>query len=247
MFTVTRFVILAAPRTGSNLLCTLLNSHPEVLCHHEIFNPNGIFYALEYRDGSLDLGGMEMRDREPFAFLHRVWAQPLGASSVGFKMTRGQNAAIMQSLIDDSGVLKILLYRRNRLKTFISEQLARQTDRWEVYARDELATDTPRLHVDVKSFKAHCDLNKTFYQDIEHALRSGRQPWIETAYEDIFTAPEHVRLLEFLGAGATRARLTQSSIKQSDTNLRTHIENYRELELALEGSEYLAELYDYEN
>ena len=37
----TRFVILAAPRSGSNLLCTLLDSHPEILCHHEVFNPVG--------------------------------------------------------------------------------------------------------------------------------------------------------------------------------------------------------------
>ena len=247
MSTGTRFVILAAPRTGSNLLCTLLNSHPEVLCHHELFNPNGIFYALEYRDGSLDLGSMEARDREPFAFLQRVWEHSQGASCVGFKMTRGQDEAVIQSLIEDSGVLKILLYRRNRLKTFISEQLARQTDRWEVYTRDELATVTPRLHVDVEAFRAHCDLNDGFYQDIEHALQSGLQSWIETAYEDILTAAEHIRLLEFLGVEATDARLVQSSIKQSDTNLRTHIENYRELETAFEGTEHLAELYDYEH
>jgi LPS sulfotransferase NodH len=247
MSTGTRFVILAAPRTGSNLLCTLLNSHPEVLCHHELFNPNGIFYALGYRDGSLDLGSMEARERDPFGFLQRVWEQPQGASCIGFKMTRGQNASVMQSLIEDPGVLKILLHRRNRLKTFVSEELARQTDRWEVYAGDELAIDTPRLHVDVESFMAHCELNERFYQEIQHALRSGRQPWIETAYEDILAAPEHVRLLEFLGVEATRENLSQSSIKQSDTDLRTHIENFRGLELALEGSEYLAELYDNEN
>ena len=247
MPTGTRFVILAAPRTGSNLLCTLLNSHPDVLCHHELFNPDGIFYALEYRDGSMDLGSMEARDREPLAFLQRVWEHPLGASCVGFKMTRGQNDAVMRALIGDPGVLKILLYRRNRLKTFVSEQLARQTDQWEVYARDQLVTGAPRLHIDVESFRAHCDLNERFYQDIEHALRSGRQRWIEVAYENLLAGSEHVRLLEFLGVGDTRARLTQSSIKQSDTDLRSHIENYRELELALEDSEYLAELHDYNN
>ena len=247
MSTGTRFFILAAPRTGSNLLCTLLNSHPDVLCHHELFNPNGIFYALDYRDGSLDLGGMDVRDRDPFGFLQRVWEHPQNASCVGFKMTRGQNDAVMRAMIEDPCVLKIVLYRRNRLKTYVSEQLARQTDRWEVYAQDELATNTPKLHVDVESFKAHCDLNERYYQDIQHALRSGRQPWIETAYEDILTAPEHLRLLEFLGVGDTRIKLTQSSIKQSDTDLRTHIVNFRELELAFEGSEYLAELYDNEN
>jgi LPS sulfotransferase NodH len=247
MSTGTRFVILAAPRTGSNLLCTLLNSHPDVLCHHELFNPNGIFYALEYRDGSMDLGSMEARDREPLAFLQRVWEHPLGASCVGFKMTRGQNDAVMRALIGDPGVLKILLYRRNRLKTFVSEQLARQTDQWEVYARDQLVTGAPRLHIDVESFRAHCDLNERFYQDIEHALRSGRQRWIEVAYENLLTGSEHVRLLEFLGVEATRAKLTQSSVKQNDTDLRTHIENFQELELALEDSEYLAELHDYNN
>ena len=243
----TRFLIIAAPRTGSNLLCTLLNSHPEVLCHHELFNPNGIFYALEYRDGSLDLASMQERDREPFSFLQRVWEHPQGASCVGFKMTRGQDATVMQGLIEDSGVLKILLTRRNRLKTFVSEQIARQTDRWDVYAGDSLATSTSTLHVDVESFKAHCELNERFYQDIRHALQAGQQPWIETAYEEILAAPEHVRLLEFLGVETTDARLAQSSIKQSDSDLRTHIENFRELELAFQGSEYLAELYDYEN
>jgi len=34
-----RFVILNAARTAA-IICTLLNSHPEVLCHHEIFNPH---------------------------------------------------------------------------------------------------------------------------------------------------------------------------------------------------------------
>jgi LPS sulfotransferase NodH len=64
-----RFVILAAPRTGSNWLCSLLNSHPDVLCHHELFNPSGVFYALGHRDGALDLGTPEERDRRPLAFL----------------------------------------------------------------------------------------------------------------------------------------------------------------------------------
>jgi LPS sulfotransferase NodH len=244
MSTGTRYVILAAPRTGSNLLCTLLNSHPEVLCHHELFNPNGIFYALEYRDGSLDLGSMEARDREPLAFLQRVWKVPQGANCVGFKMTRGQDAAVVQSLIEDAGVLKIILRRRNRLKTFISEKLAMQADRWEVYEDDERAIDMPKLHVDVEAFRAHRELNERYYQDIIGALRAGRQPCIMTAYEDILNEPEQARLLEFLGVGAPDTKLIQASVKQSDRDLRTHIENYQELELALDGSEYLMELYD---
>jgi hypothetical protein len=53
---LTRFVIFAVPRTGSNWLCSLLNSHPEIICHHEIFNPERIIYSTSYRDGQLDFG-----------------------------------------------------------------------------------------------------------------------------------------------------------------------------------------------
>ena len=95
-----RVVVLAAPRTGSNLLCTLLNSHSDVLCHHEIFNPEGIFYAITHRDGSLDLGSIQARDRAPLAFLDRVWQAHEGKACVGFKMTRGQNEQVLrQSLL----------------------------------------------------------------------------------------------------------------------------------------------------
>ena len=65
---VGRFVILGAPRTGTNLLCTLLDSHPDVLCHHEVFNPAGIFWALGDRQGALDLGSMAERDADPLGF-----------------------------------------------------------------------------------------------------------------------------------------------------------------------------------
>src|SRR5580693_4511868 len=104
-----RFVILAAPRTGSNWLCSLLNSHPEILCHHEVFNPAGIFYALGHRDGTLDLGTIEERDRRPLEFLERLWRAPLGLPCVGFKMTRGQDERVVQAVLEDRGVRKILL------------------------------------------------------------------------------------------------------------------------------------------
>jgi hypothetical protein len=56
-----------------------------------------------------------------------------------------------------------------------------------------------------------------------------------------------VRLLGFLGVEATGVKLTQSSIKQGGKDLRTHIENYQELERAFQGSEHLEELYNYDN
>src|SRR5207249_4299870 len=104
-----RFVILAAPRTGSNMLCTILDSHPAILCHHEIFNPDGIFYALRLRDGSFSLGSMEDRRRAPLDFLARVWEADLGHAYIGFKMTHRQNPVVFDAVVNDPGVKKIVL------------------------------------------------------------------------------------------------------------------------------------------
>ena len=243
---MTRFVILAAPRTGSNLLCTLLNSHPDVLCHHELFNPDGIFYALNYRNRSHLFGDREVRDSDPDSFLQRVWSNNEGASCIGFKMTRGQHDAVMQGLIEETGILKIVLSRKNRLKTFVSEQMAVQSGQWEVYSSGELKTGHPGLRIDVESLKAHCDLNTRFYKGIRDSLNKTQQDFIEIVYEEIFSKPVHVRLLGFLGVKTTRIRLVEASVKQNDRDLRCLITNYQELEKSLVGSDHLAELYDCE-
>ena len=162
---MSKFAIIAAPRTGSNLLCTLLNSHPEILCHHEVFNPDGIFTALTHRNEHLDLGSLEERDRDPLGFLQRVWERQAEdyQLSVGFKWTRGQNDSRLTACLDDSNVKKIVLKRRNRIKTFISEKIAQRTQQWEVYSQPELIWPRPQVTVDRDELFDHISLNNQFY------------------------------------------------------------------------------------
>ena len=35
---ITRFLVVCGPRTGSNMLCSALNSHPRIVCFREVFN-----------------------------------------------------------------------------------------------------------------------------------------------------------------------------------------------------------------
>ena len=83
-----RFVILAAPRTGSNMLCTMLDSHPSILCHHEVYNPKGIRLALSRRNTDFTLGTITERECAPEQFLERIWSEDRGYSCVGFKRQR---------------------------------------------------------------------------------------------------------------------------------------------------------------
>ena len=81
--TARRFVILSARRSGSNLLCTLIDSHPDALCHHELFNPRGIFTALDLRDTATPLHDIATRERDPVAYLAQVWRCNANVSALG--------------------------------------------------------------------------------------------------------------------------------------------------------------------
>lgn len=122
MFEATKFAIFAAPRTGSNLLCTILNGHPEILCHHEVYNPHGIFTALDFQPNELNATPLDERDQNPIEFLTRVWKSGAEHGAVGFKWTRGQCTRVLEYVLQNKNIKKIILQRKNRIKTFVSER-----------------------------------------------------------------------------------------------------------------------------
>ena len=77
----TPFVIVFVARTGSNYLAAMLDSHPEIICHHEIFNPGGVHRSLSYKNSDLSFGTVEERDRDPWSFLHRIYGFTDGAKA----------------------------------------------------------------------------------------------------------------------------------------------------------------------
>lgn len=239
-----RFVILAVPRTGSNLLCTLLNSHPQILCHHEVFNPQGVFTALGYRGDGLTLESLQQRDNDPLGFLQRVWQTGLEDGCVGFKWTRGQNQDVLNNVVEDGSIKKIVLRRRNRIKTYVSELIAQETQQWEVYSQHELALPRPRIHVDASQLNDHIAINQHFYADLSTRLLRYSQPSLEVDFETLFDPNIQSRLLEFLAVTSPELALTAASVKQNPTNLSETIANFDELADELAGGELLAELYD---
>jgi LPS sulfotransferase NodH len=240
----TRFAIVAGRRTGSNLLCTLLGSHADILCHHELFNPGGIFYALPLRNGPFSLGTMEERAANPLAFLARVWDANLGKRCVGFKMTRGQDPTVLAALLADTNVRMIVLRRANRLKTYVSELCAEATGQWEVYDRAALTPSRRRVRVDRRALDRSIAQNETFYASIEAGLESFGSAALGVTYERLHRDDEHRRMLAFLGVPAEDAALTAGSVKQNSCDLRDLIENYDELARELVGTDLAAELAD---
>lgn len=225
--TVRRFAILSARRSGSNLLCTLVDSHPDALCHHELFNPRGIFTALDLRDMDTPLHDMAARERDPIAFLSQVWRYARGHACVGFKMTQEQHPEVLRAVLEDVGIAKIVLRRNNPLRALVSERIAEITGRWEAYAgesgRRTADVPRPRIRIEPNELERHVRHVEAFYDSLTGALRRSGQRWLELRYESLFDTDEQYRLCEFLGL--SRRPLQARSIRQNPEPLEHLLDN----------------------
>lgn len=237
-----RFVVIAAPRTGSNMLCTMLNAHPEILCHHEIFNPAGIHLALDHRDGQFGLGCVAERDRHPVEFVRKVFAHRCGRNAVGFKINRGQNEIAFHHVLHDSNVKKIILRRRNRVKTFVSELIAERTGQWESYEFSDFSPSNTAVEVDVMALCAYLKQMDDYYLQIENLLDATGQRNLAVAYEDLRSPEEQRRILDYLGVSTSVAALIPATRKRNRPDLRSLVSNFDELRSGLRSHELISQL-----
>jgi len=237
-----RFAIIAAPRTGSNMLCTMLNAHPEILCHHEIFNPGGILYALDHRDGRYDPGSPDDRDRDPIGFLHRVFSHRCGRNAVGFKINRGQNEAAFHEILIDRDIRKIILRRRNRVKSFVSETIAERTGQWESYEFSDFSRPSPAVEIDVNRLCGYLAATDAYYAAIDKQLQATGQEALQVAYEDLGSEIEQRRMLSYLDVSASVPALIPATRKRNRTELRSLVSNFDGLRAALSNAELVEQL-----
>lgn len=233
---VTRFVILSAPRSGSNMLSSMLNSHSSVLCHHEIFNPAGLFYALPLRGSQFAVAkNIEERDNNPYACLDNIWRMNENKTCVGFKMTHKQNTAVFYSVLNDKKVKKIILTRKNQVKAHVSKLLAQKTGVWEQYNNsaeplNRLNDSTKEEHqvlVCPQELKNDINLNKRYYEEIHLCLKESNQAYLDVEYENLKEAWTQQSLLHYLRL--ENQTLITRNIKQNPSDLRKKISNYSAL------------------
>ena len=223
----TRFVILAAPRSGSNMLCSMLNSHHSILCHHELYNPADIFYALQLRNSDFKLAtNRQQRDRQPLSFLARVWHYNLSMPCVGFKMTHKQNPQIFDALLADASIKKIVLKRNNVVKVHVSKLLAEQNGIWEDYGLQKPA-EHRQVAVNLLNLQKDITHNQTFYQEITTRLNQSKQSHIIVEYEKLTKQNTQNTILDFLKL--QYQTLTTQSRKQNSTDLTKLVSNFSTL------------------
>jgi hypothetical protein len=243
------FVILFVPRTGSNYLAALLDTHPEVLCHHELFLPGSAHRSLSVREGLVDFdaGSAKERDRDPYAFLRRIYANDLGRNAVGFKMALSDpNRWLLLSIILNRSIAKIIVRRDNWLQVYTSALIAEETNTLIRFAGadgEEKPEASPKVRVDTRYLRRYVRKRRLGYGMLNFLLRITGQKAFSLEYHQMQDDQRLKELLRFLGV-SNDVSLRVRTVKQNPSRLRDRIANFEEVRAALEGTRYAALLSD---
>ncbi len=223
-----KFVIISRSRTGSTLLMSLLDSHPNIECVGEIFkNTQGI---------------------APFTVWVRYFGKRLKRiKAVGFRMfyyhPENGDQKVWELLKADSSIVIVHLTRQHLLRMLLSQRIGVKTNRWKQRENEKtpLALRDKQIYLSVLECEA-------FFLDTTRFERETRQSFvnhtvIELVYEDLVANKSRALLPVFEGFKVPTVTTTTDLIKQNKEFLSELCVNYLELKSYFINSEW-AHLFD---
>jgi LPS sulfotransferase NodH len=234
----TRFVIVAAERTGTNLLIGLLNDFPDCYVGEELFNVNNIAYdIIPWADRDLaDVDRCELlalRKSDPVAFWKTLCSLSTnrGVQVVGFKLLYSQGLAhgqLLENFMADKTIPIIHLTRRNLLRRLVSERQADACGLWAEAPRDP-ARARPKVALSINDIFANVDMIET--QQAQYDLMFAEHPVLRLIYEDLARRPVHTaeRVAGFLGLASPANTPTVKHRKTGQEDLSDAVLDYEAL------------------
>ncbi|MCX7015063.1 MAG: sulfotransferase [Candidatus Sumerlaeota bacterium] len=258
---IERFMIASAARTGSTMLRRMLDSHPAIACHGEIFavelwgliglgNPNDQVNVQDACYQALK----RLREEAPGRFLREaIW--PAAPPPVGFKflykdMEDPKWARATQALAADREVAVVHLLRENRLKRLISQTVMNRAGYHSAYedhyinlAEDHHPMSLPAAPRPFFRFTLSPEECVRDFQTIEAAEARLRRRFsdhrvFELSYEQVVD-PAGGRLAEleqWLGVEPGPLRNEMRKVNSNDP--RDHLENFAELQRFFANTPY---------
>lgn len=235
-----RFVVVGIARTGSTLLLSLLNSHPNALAFGEIFRGDGRIGWDTPPFGSRQNAALAQRiETRPLDFIEeeifRRWPRDIRA--VGFKLfyyhaRQGVQAAVWDYVRDDPEIAIIHIKRRNILEQLLSLKNAERTNMWSTSVSPSAEPEPIRL--DPQACRVHFEEVRA-YEDECDAFFEGR-PVTAIDYEELVAdrtaAMGGICAALDLPQGVMEPRIA----RQRTAPLSRSIANFEELRAAFSGS-----------
>ncbi len=232
------FAVISRGRTGSNLLLSLLSSHPEIRIYGEIVGE----FALRQPDvkqAIMDLG--------PVPYVARCFERAGLESAVGVKILYYQVEdayarqwgveglpELMEFLKSRKTLRVIHLKRRNRLACLASIRVAALTKQYLVTNDKGSRTDNVSIRLAAEDCEKEFRRIGEWEAHYDEAFQDHEK--LEVFYETLVSEwdAECNRVLDFLGV--TRRTLTTSMRKQRNVPLSEVIDNYDELRRFFSGT-----------
>lgn len=236
------FVVVSRPRTGTNMLRSILNQHGRVLAFGEVFrSPEFIGWAMP---GYPRIGPLRRcLEREPVRFLDEVvyGPYPRRFQAVGFKLFYGHARQpgwqpVWDRLQDRGDVVVIHMRRRNVLKALISFARAERTGVWE--SRRGRRPDPGPIALDYEQCRYLFEQNRRWEAECDTRFVDHAQ--VDLLYEDLTRdrAGQMRRVYEALGVEPRD--VAPSTRRQGSKPLSASIANYTELKARFAGTPWEA-------
>jgi len=218
------FMIIASPRTGSTHLATLLDLQEDIRCNGEIFHPNNILvrWPKFHKTPEVMARLAEMRKRDPKSFLDEVLARSYGCAHVGFKIFSGHCDEMLDNLIADSSIKKVVLFRRNLLAVHSSSLIAHKIGERALRAP---RTVQPVVTFEPGPFMAFCERTMKYYRGVFDRLIAARQIFHTMHYEQINDPWFFASLVGFIGGALAAAEPKGRRIKQNSSYILSRFSN----------------------
>jgi len=234
-------IILGTARTGTTMLWSYLNSHPDILCLRGVYGSTnkinfGKFYSElpeEYNSSEL----IKLRNERPIEFLENyVWkeySKPFKA--VGFKYFYDHdrhlsNKAELISYFNTNKAIKFLhLKRDNLLASLFSYKRALTEQQWN------------KTNSDFRTSISVQDCNNYFQQILDRQKLFDEMftdRTLQVNYDNLLNANEQTlqEVLNFIGVKAML--LTTETNKNRETKLSDCITNYTELKTHFKSTDF---------
>ena len=216
----TKFIILSRSRSGSNLLVSFLESHPNIYIRGEIF------HNLNNRDY-----------RKVLNWFFDVMPSKFKAS--GFKIfyyhpLDTKCPELWRELTSNKDLKIIHLHRENLIKTIISRQIALKTDVWSSEKKDRYSS----YNFEIPPKKIENEIKRTLTWRNEFGKMFENHDILELSYEDFINAKSHKLFIiqDFLGV--SQMKLKSHLKKQQKKPLSKIIKNYDEIERYFNGTNW---------
>jgi hypothetical protein len=193
-----RFVVISAPRSGSTYLTSYLSLHNDIWCHDEVFHPARKVLATiatepaERRLLSAEL--LRLRANAPFAFLEAIYGIGHDRRHVGFKIFPAQDPEIINHLIANDGVRKVVLFRSNLLARHASSLAASQTSTWGE------TPERPAVRFVPGDFIRKTRRYQEHFRRTVAGLQQHKQSYLFLRTDELTFGPKLEQLFAFLGA-----------------------------------------------